>query len=207
MLNFLCLLFAISSAAAFSLSPVLSAAGRQPIAQPRMALESLGYQTEAAGSARLVQEMGLADEISLLRAAVSRCRAEKDLDAQRTLLLQCQKVQHRLKANMKALREQVRSLALPQRLAGLPALECSLVEWLHDPPTPTAQPQLLSRLPGGACMLFECIARRPTSLLFLSQEAEMQALLRPVDGMLRQGGRIYSSAFDAQLAELDRELK
>jgi hypothetical protein len=35
----------------------------------------------------------------------------------------------------------------------------------------------------------------------------MQALLRPVDGMLRQGGRIYGSDFDAQLAELDRELK
>eukprot|EP00962_Isochrysis_galbana_P005617 scaffold1514_cov132-Isochrysis_galbana.AAC.3 len=113
MLTVLRLFIVVSSAAAFSISPVLSSAGRQPIIQPRMGLESLGYQTEAAGSARLVQEMGLADEISLLRAAVSRCSVEKDLDAQRTLLMQCQKVQHRLKANMKVLREQVRPSLCP----------------------------------------------------------------------------------------------
>jgi len=34
----------------------------------------------------------------------------------------------------------------------------------------------------------------------------MKALLRPVDGMLRQGSRIYGSDFDAQLAELERQL-
>lgn len=177
MLNALRLLLVVSSAAAFSISPVLSSAGGRPTVQPRMGLESLGYQTEAAGSARLVQEMGLADDISLLRAAVSRCSTEKDLDAQRTLLLQCQKVQHRLKANMKVLREQVHPLPYLSSPHGSPALAKSLFGLLNVSP------------------------------FALPQEAEMQALLRPVDGMLRQGGRIYGSDFDAQLAELDRELK
>lgn len=106
------LLALAASAAAFNLSPV-AAMGRGPACSARMGIETLGYQTEAAGATRLVQEMGLADEISLLRCAVSRCAAEKDLDAQRTLLLQCHKVQHRLKANLKSLREQARAPSLP----------------------------------------------------------------------------------------------
>jgi len=35
----------------------------------------------------------------------------------------------------------------------------------------------------------------------------MKVLLRSVDGLLRQGGRLYDSDFDVQLAELKRELK
>eukprot|EP00967_Tisochrysis_lutea_P074425 scaffold99988_cov41-Tisochrysis_lutea.AAC.1 len=111
MLSLTCVLAAFTSASAFSVG---AGATRPPTrALTQMRFDSLGYQTEAAGSARIVQEMGLADEISLLRAAVLRASAEKDLDAQRTLIMQCRKVQHRLKANMKALQEQVR--CSPQR--------------------------------------------------------------------------------------------
>ena len=53
---------------------------------------SLGYQTEAAGSQDMLRQMELSDDIMMLRVAASRAATEKDGEAQRTLLIKCDKI-------------------------------------------------------------------------------------------------------------------
>jgi hypothetical protein len=52
---------------------------------------SLGYQTEA-GSQDMLRQMELSDDIMMLRVAASRAATEKDGEAQRTLLIKCDKI-------------------------------------------------------------------------------------------------------------------
>ncbi len=66
-----------------------------------------GYHTEAAASKAVVHQIDLADEIALLRVAAANCAHKKDLDAQRTLLAQAQKVENRLGKALGSLKEQV----------------------------------------------------------------------------------------------------
>tara|TARA_B100000524_G_scaffold338700_1_gene230372 strand:- start:973 stop:1401 length:429 start_codon:yes stop_codon:yes gene_type:complete len=70
----------------------------------------LGYQTESTGAQELCTTLQLSDEIMLLRAAVGRCAEEKDMESQRTLLLQCEKVQNRVNKRLKSLQAQQKEL-------------------------------------------------------------------------------------------------
>eukprot|EP00965_Chrysotila_dentata_P245755 6206750-Pleurochrysis_carterae.AAC.1 len=76
----------------------------------------LGYQTEAAGAKEIVRQFEFADDIMMLRVAARRCAEEKDLESQRTLMLQCAKVQNSIQKQMEELNSKEADLKSLARL-------------------------------------------------------------------------------------------
>lgn len=93
-----------ASASAFSVAPRAPAGA---VASRRAgAAMSIGYQTEAAGSQALLREMGLRDDLMLLRVAAARAADEKDPVALNTLMNKCELLKVSIKKQINELKEQ-----------------------------------------------------------------------------------------------------
>ena len=97
--------FALLAASGLLIRPTQLALGGAPRATVAASARELGYQNEAAGASQFVRQMQFSDEVMLLRVAARRCAEEKDLESQRTLMLQCAKVQDSLRKQLAALEE------------------------------------------------------------------------------------------------------
>jgi len=58
----------------------------------------------------MVREMALADDVMMLRVAAKRAAEAKDLEAQRTLMLKCEKVKSSLSTQLESLKAQQKEL-------------------------------------------------------------------------------------------------